>query len=139
MNKGISNIITLIILLLIAVSLAGGFMTWVSRQQNTIQENTQSQVETQTANTAKIIKIEHINPTNGGIVLRNTGSANVTINEVTIYVGGNLVYPGGGSWDDGTDFRPQGVKTYTWGSDCTGLAVRAVAPGIPDGDKTTCK
>ena len=142
MDKGISSIVTTILLLLIAVSIAGGFFLWVSRQQSLIQDATQDQIQTEVAALEKTINIANVVPSNGGISIRNTGTANISVIEISIYKNGILLIPGvppGSGWSDDTDLPPQGFRNYIHTLACAaGDNITAISPGTLKGDRWVC-
>lgn len=144
MSKGITSVITIVILLLIGVSLAGSFFIWVSRTQTTFQNKTAETITEQSSNTAKLAKIENIVPQTRNITIRNAGTATIPTSQITVYVGNALQT---GRWTDAsgsqiTEIQPQNVAIFSAlfpsGSSCAGMDVRAISPGFPDGDKTVC-
>lgn len=144
MRKGISSIITIIILLLIGVSLAGSFFIWINRTQLSFQNKTAETVAQQSLNTAKLAKIENIVPQTRNITIRNAGTASIPTREITIYVG-NILQTG--IWTDAsgspiTEVQAQNVAIFSAsfpsGASCAGMEVKALSPGFPDGDKTVC-
>jgi len=142
--KGITSIITIVILLLIGVSLAGSFFIWVNRTQTTFQNKTADTITQQSSNTAKLANIENIVPQTRNITIRNAGTASIPVNEITVYVGNVLQT---GRWTDAsgnqiTEIQPQNVAIYSAsfpsGTSCAGMEVKSISPGFPDGDKTVC-
>jgi len=88
MSKGISAIITIILLLLITIVIAGFAMLFFSNIFTTSTTETQTQL-TQQFNAGKNIRIENVAGNN--ITLRNIGTKDIPINEINFYVENSIV------------------------------------------------
>ncbi|RLJ02860.1 MAG: hypothetical protein DRP11_02485 [Candidatus Aenigmatarchaeota archaeon] len=98
MKKGITPVIAMILLLLIVVSLAGGFMIWINSTWGTLQNRATEDITTQIQQQQKKIRIENCDINNEQVVIRNMGSADINATlvggspqDLTIYYNGALV------------------------------------------------
>jgi len=77
MKKGITPVIAMILLLLIVVSLAGGFMIWINSTWGILQNTASEDISTQIEQQQKKIRIENCDIVNDEIVIKNMGSADI--------------------------------------------------------------
>ena len=123
-NKGISDVITIIIILLVAVSLAGAFFLWVGRSTSELQESAGQQINQTATALTQLIRVE--SASNSGLVIRNIGSSNVDTGSLAIFINGTLTT--GGSWNP-TSIPVNQVSQYTPVT-CPGDAdVKITSPG----------
>ena len=85
-QKGISDIITIIILLLVAVSLAGAFFIWAGRTTTTMTESAGAQINQTSQALGQRVRIDSASGTT--FVLRNIGSSQVSPNTTALFVNG---------------------------------------------------
>lgn len=131
MAKGIADIVTIIILLLVAVSLAGAFFIWANDLFGGMRDKTKTDIDKKVNDTAKTIQIENVLASTRDITIRNSGSVSIPVSEISVYVGGALA---SGSWVGGvTSIAPNAIATYDAGAaSCAGLEVKVYAPGNHD-------
>ncbi len=99
MKKGITPVISIILLLLISVAAAGALYLWYSRSQEDVASTAQTGMEKQTEQSSYRMNIESIWKVDNQLCLsvRNTGVEDYTASEVEgtgIYINGTLV-----DWD----------------------------------------
>ena len=98
MKKGITPVIAMILLLLIVVSLAGGFMIWINSTWGILQNTASEDISTQIEQQQKKIRIENCDIVNDEIVIKNMGSADINATviagqgakDLTIYYNGQV-------------------------------------------------
>ncbi len=142
MSRGLSSIIVIIILLLITTSIGTMFLFWSGDQQRIIQNRTQEEVTKKTLDSRKTIRIENTIASSGVVIISNIGTANIAINEISVYFGGALMWPGAGFWKSSL-IQPKNVSAYNASSpitlvSCAGQEVKVISPGTPEGDKFSC-
>jgi len=97
-RKGISDVITIIIILLVAVSLAGAFFIWAGRTSSSMQEGAGKQINQTTNALGQQIDVE--SGTGSQIVIRNKGSSSIQTNTLAVYINGTIVSCS--AWADNT-------------------------------------
>ena len=90
MRKGITPVIAMILLILIVVALGGVFAAWTTRTWEDIQESGSEQIGQISGQLKKSITIDNVNCDGTMIYVKNTGAANITAEEVGIYVADTL-------------------------------------------------
>ena len=127
--KGVSTIIIVILMLLIAISLIGFVSVFLQRSVSTAADQAgtqQQQIQTQLT---KQLRIDNVAGT--AVTVRNTGTATITLaTEVTVYKDEVIQTC---TWSVAT-LPLGGVATCTLPSACTGGMVKAVAPAGPTPD-----
>lgn len=130
-QKGISDIITIIIILLVAVSLAGAFFIWAGRTATTLQEGAGKQINQTSSALGQQIDVE--SGSGSQIVIRNKGSASIQANTLALYINGAIVSCSGWANNAGTPIteipvQQIGVCTLNPPSTCTpGTVVKATS------------
>ncbi len=87
-QKGISDIITIIILLLVAVSLAGAFFIWAGRSTATLTESAGAQINTTSQALGQRVRVDA--GAGNNIVIRNIGSASIPVTSLGVFINGSL-------------------------------------------------
>ena len=87
MKKGITPVIAMILLILIVVALGGIFAAWTTRTWQTVQESGSEQITHISGEMQKSLTIDNVNCDNKIIYIKNTGTADITVDEIGIYVG----------------------------------------------------
>ena len=72
-QKGITDIIAVVLLLMITISLVGFAWIWLQRAAGSTMEATTTGLEAQQQTAGKIIRIDNIDSTNGNVTVRNIG------------------------------------------------------------------
>lgn len=131
-KKGITPVIAMILLILIVVALGGVFAAWTTRTWQGVQEKGGEQVEQISGQMTKSVTIDNINCDDGLVYMKNTGSANVTSDDVGIYINDTLIT------DSDLDYSPTNIGSdklmtinYTTGS-INGRVKISVGAGIQD-------
>ena len=91
MKKGITPVVAMILLILIVVALGGVFAAWTTRTWQGVQEKGSEQISQISEQLQKSVTIDNINCDENIIYVKNTGSANVSLSEIGIYVGDTLL------------------------------------------------
>lgn len=99
-KKGISDIITIIILLLVAVSLAGAFFIWAGRSVTTLEESAGKTIETAGSALGQQVSIE--SASGASLNLRSKGSVVIDSRSLAIFVNG-VTAGCGSSWANSTN------------------------------------
>jgi len=125
--KGITPVIAVILLLLITISLVGFAFIYFSRITETVQTNTESQLENQLQNQQKRIRIESAAGTT--VAVRNIGTVTINPAEFAVFFNNSL--------DTGCVFTalgPQsvGTCTLTLTANCQDQTIRVSTPGGSD-------
>jgi len=130
--KGITPIIAVILLLLITVSMVGFAFVWFNRMMITATNQTGSQIESQTQQVGKTIRIDSISA--GAVSVRNTGSITIQTSEVSVYVAGALRTTAQCAWTT-APITPGSTSVCTIVCPASQV-VRVTAPG--NYDEVTC-
>jgi flagellin-like protein len=139
MKKGITPVIAMIMLLLIVVALAGGFMIWMNRTWGTLAASGEQQTSQATATTGKVLTIDNIDcATNGIVYVRNSGTQNVLESEVSLYVDDVLDGTAVPDFGATNELAPgmTGEIDGTAGSWAVNTVIKVTAPGSTD--SSTC-
>lgn len=90
--KGVTPIIAVVLLLLIVIALAGFAFVWFQTAWKTMATAAEQQMTQQQASMMKTIKIDNIEKgaTNTTIYVRHTGSLNISISELAVYIDNTL-------------------------------------------------
>ncbi|MCD6092929.1 MAG: hypothetical protein J7J38_02845 [Candidatus Aenigmarchaeota archaeon] len=121
-SKGITPIITIALLLLVAIGITATASIYISSLVRTSGTTTQEQINVVTKQLAKTIKIENAKGTN--VTIRNIGSESIDVEQISVYVDGvkkDCTWSG--------SIAPQTTKTCVLAASCSGSVVRAVGPG----------
>ncbi len=110
--KGVSAVIAVILLLLITVAIIGFAFIWFGRITSLATNSTEQQITQFYQAAAKKISIDNINSTSG-VSIRNIGTAIIPVNEITVFLNGNL------------------LSVYCYGNSSTGIAPGTVATCRP--------
>jgi FlaG/FlaF family flagellin (archaellin) len=89
--KGITPVLSVILLLLISIAMIGFAATWFFRTSETWENRTQNDMDFRLRSMATKARIEAINNTAGYLIIRNTGTVSLYKNEVTVYVDDVLI------------------------------------------------
>ena len=132
--KGISPVIAVVLLLMITISLVGFVYIYFTRITGGALNQTQSEQQAIQQQTGKRIAIDGVS--GNSIVLRNVGTYEVGLNEITVFVNNQLVSLGGSQCTTGS-IPPGGIVQCTMSQTCNkGSVVKVVSPGLTD--QTTC-
>jgi flagellin-like protein len=130
MKKGITPIISIVLLVMITIAMVGFAWVWFSRVGQGAMNRTQTQIEQQQQSMQKTIRIDNINAASSVVYVRNTGTLDIAGSELTIYVGGVIQSC---TWSPST-ISPGSTASCDWstGSCTSGTIVRITAPGNSD-------
>ena len=97
--KGITPVITTVLLLLMAVAAVGGAWVWYQRMQTSSMAGGSGQVE-QLKKTAVTVSVDNLLCSGGHhqMVISNTGTESTTLNNVTVENAGGTVLSYNDSW-----------------------------------------
>ncbi len=136
--KGITPVISVILLLLVTIAIVGfatGFFQRILGAAGTSADEQLSATATQLGQTIKIdiakggLQIGGVAgaPLDSQIAIRSTGPKSVPLKSIAVFVANNLVTCNG--WTSG-ELAPGGTSVCTVNdNDCTGKEVKASAPG----------
>lgn len=126
-RKGITPVVAMIMLMLIVVSLAGGFLLWVNRTWSKLGEKGTEEIGQVTEKIGVKFSIDNVNPgADSDITLRNNGKSELETDSLTVYGAGNKKTC---SWSSST-ISPDSVETCTIsGYDCSGDSIKVTGPG----------
>jgi flagellin-like protein len=136
-QKGITPVVAIILLLMIVISLIGGFMLWFGQVSELLQRRGEERLNVTIGAMEKTIVVENVvtdGATYVNITIRNTGSIDISSRELGIYVDGNAV-----NCDEQDIIRVGSIWTcdVTVAGGCT-TEVRVTSPGTPEGDTRKC-
>lgn len=89
--KGITPVISVILLLLISIAMIGFAAAWFYRTSETWENRTQNDMDFRMRAMATKARIETINNTAGYLIIRNAGTVNIYKNEVNVYADDVLI------------------------------------------------
>ena len=93
MKKGITPIIAMILLILIVVSLGGVFAAWTTRTWEAVGTRGTEALEKTTGTMQKSIIIDNVDCSAGNVYIRNTGSADLHTDDISVYVDDSKITP----------------------------------------------
>ncbi len=96
-KKGITPVISMILLILIVVALGGVFAAWTTRTWQSVEEKGTEQIEQTTESFRKGVIIDNIDCATGKVYVRNSGSVNIPVGEISVYINDSLI---DGYWND---------------------------------------
>ncbi|MFB6089405.1 MAG: hypothetical protein ABEK36_06510 [Candidatus Aenigmatarchaeota archaeon] len=136
-KKGITPVVAMIMLLLIVVSLAGGFLIWMNRTWQSLEESGTEAVKSGTEKMTTSFAVDNV-WVNGSagvseITIRNNGKSNIKTSELSIYFGGKTQNC---AWPNST-IGPDDVLTCTVSEQCNGTTVKVTGPG-QNKDSASC-
>lgn len=135
MQKGITPVIAIILLLLITISMVGFAYVWFNRVLTSTTEKTSNQLNNQISSQGKTIKIDNIGDTT--ISIRNTGSETILSNDLTMY-SNNVLLSVTDCVTSDLPLAPSAVATFNCASEsfCPATGANAIikvtAPGGQD-------
>ncbi|MBI2076244.1 MAG: hypothetical protein HYT72_03280 [Candidatus Aenigmarchaeota archaeon] len=130
--KGITPVISVILLLLVAIAIVGlasGFFQRIFTQAGT---GVDEQLNASTTQLGQTIKIDSAAGTS--VVVRSTGSKTMDLSSVKVFADN---VPQTCTWSSPT-LAAGGTATCTLGTACTGKVVKASAPGGNAPETVTC-
>jgi flagellin-like protein len=128
--KGITPVISIVLLLLITITIIGFVFVFFSRTMSTATNTTGTQIEAQQEKLQKTLVIENIQGTS--LTLRSTGTLTIASTEVSYYIDNAAVNCTGWS-----SLAPGEIVSCTLSSSCgSGSTLKVVAPG--GFDQYTC-
>ena len=86
MRKGITPVISVVLLLMITVALVGFAFVWFQGIWQNVADTTGTGITTQVDIMNTRVAIENINSVTNKITIRNTGSVNVATNSLSFYI-----------------------------------------------------
>ncbi len=128
--KGITPVIAIILLLLITISMVGFAFVWFTRFVEIAGSATENATISEVEKIKKTVRID--NAGTGGVTVRNTGSANIPVNEISVYIDGSAISC---SWTG--SIAPQGSATCTQAVCSSGQEAKVTSPGTAQ-DVVTC-
>jgi len=127
-QKGITDIIAVVLLLMITISLVGFAWIWLQRAAGSTMEATTTGLEAQQQTAGKLIRIDNVDSTNGNVTVRNIGSYNISDNELSVYVDGVVLVC---SWSP-TSMAPGTTMTCNSAGIVGCSKIKVTAPGNTD-------
>ena len=129
MKKGITPVVTTILLLLIAVVVIGLAFVFFQRVMTNVTDNAGNQINQSTSNMGKLISIDNVNAT--AVVVRNIGSSVISTSDIGVYVNDQSAACVGWS---GLTIAVGGTKTCNFPAtlQCTTGTVRVTGPTNDD-------
>ncbi len=143
LRKGITPVIAVVLLLMITVALIGFAFIWFQGVWTSVAESTESNIESEVNRMTQTVKIDTVNVAGDVIYIRATGSSNIDVADITVYVGADassltLVtcdWPGD---PDITSIAAKAVEGCTITTDIqSGDTVKVTSPGTSQGDVVT--
>ena len=139
MQKGITPVIAVILLLLITISMVGFAFTWFSRVAQTATEQTEKQLESDLARQGKKVAIDNLQPSTelaaGSVSVRNIGTSNIVAGDVKLYIN-NVAQEGCNNLILAAGAIGSCAITANTCNDASGLSARVTSPG--NQDQVTC-
>ena len=100
MKKGITPVVTTILLLLIAVVVIGLAFVFFQRVMTNVTDTAGDQIGNSTSNLGKGVSIDNVNSVS--VTVRNTGTVPIALGEINVYVGGVAITATQCGWGTGT-------------------------------------
>lgn len=148
--KGISAVISVVLLLMITVALVGFAFVWFQDIWKGVADTTGSNVQNQLVTMQQTIKIDNIDTVNNKVSIRATGSQSIPVSAIAIFTGASSsalsqrtctwVNSAGQSL---TSIAPQNTGVCDLGAATNpdpivaGWTVKATSPGTTQGDVST--
>ena len=130
--KGITAVISIILLLLITISLVGFAFIYFTRVTEIASQRTQEQLEHVISAQQMVVVIDNI--AGNTLVIRNRGSISFGLGNVSVYANNTLASC---TWSPAS-IAPSGVATCTMNPACgIGGTVRVTSPGGEDAEDCT--
>jgi len=128
-QKGITDIIAVVLLLMITISLVGFAWIWLQRAAGSTMEATTTGLEAQQQTAGKIIRIDNVDVANNKTTIRNIGSYSINSNEVSVYKDGTVLTC---TWSS-TSVAPGALIVCTSDESLAGCSkIKVTAPGNTD-------
>lgn len=129
--KGITPIVAIILLLLITISMIGFAFVWFTRVSELATQQTQQQLEGQLSQTAQKIAIDAATTTS--VTIRNTGSKDIPVSQISVFVDGIAKACTAPPWTGNLVVGTTITCTYTIGTCPAGVSkVKVTTPGGSD-------
>jgi flagellin-like protein len=133
MRRGVSPVITIVLLVMITISMTGFAFIWFTRMGTGLQDRTEAGAEKTSENIMKIAIIDNVvGGANSVITIRNIGSVAIAPGDIAVYVAGQPAVCSGLK-----AINPQEIGLCIISEiDCTGSKVKVSAAG--GSDEKTC-
>ncbi|QQG39421.1 MAG: hypothetical protein HYS81_03480 [Candidatus Aenigmatarchaeota archaeon] len=135
MSKGISDIVSNVLIVLVVIALASAFLLWGTGTLTQTQQTGTQNVQTYGASTQKAVSIDALACSANSLTIRNTGSVSFAVTDVTVYVNEVAVTPTGAGWTGTVAVGATKTGTVTLAS---GDAVRVTVAGAAVGASSRC-
>jgi len=116
MKKGITPVVTTILLLIISIVVIGLAFFFFTRTIQNVSENAGNQINTSTNNMGKLISIDNLAA--NSITIRNTGTTEINVSELNIYVANAQFNTASCDWSNDI-LSPGKLSTLS----CTGISI----------------
>ncbi|HLD85699.1 MAG TPA: archaellin/type IV pilin N-terminal domain-containing protein [archaeon] len=116
--KGITPVIAIILLLMITIAMVGFAFVWFTQVAQTASNATQTQMDVQQRQFGTSVRIDNIDKTSGSVIVRNTGTYELSATETKVFVNGTIEVTGcpSGSVAPGAVFNCTDAKITGCGS-----------------------
>ncbi len=129
--KGITPVVSVILLLLVTIAMVGFAFGFFQRMLGIAGTSTETGLTTVSNQAAKTVRIDNIDAAASAVTVRNTGSQSIAAGEITVFSNGALQSC---TWNPAMPLAKDASSACDFSaSACTsGTVIKVVAPGNED-------
>lgn len=129
--KGITPVISVILLLLISIAMIGFAVTWFFRTSQNWENTTQTDMDWRMRTMATKVRIDTIDSISGYFTIKNTGTIAINKNQVSVYVDDVMIScPSNAAWPN--ELQPGDTATCTNAQIIGCEKIKITTVGSPD-------